>query len=191
MKLTDAQLVILSAAAKRDDGKLLPLPKSIRFNKASATTVLKSLVKHGLAADAPAAAAEDAWREAKDGQRLTLTITGAGLSAVGIESDRPGEKTSGDKKGAGRRSSEPQIPNAKASKGLPKAATVRPGTKLALLIDLLKRKTGATVEEAAKATRWQKHSVRGAMSGALKKKLGLTINSTEEARGRVYRVAAR
>ena len=45
------------------------------------------------------------------------------------------------------------------------------------MIDLLKRPEGATVEQIAAATGWQKHTIRGAISGALKKKLGLTIES--------------
>ncbi len=44
-KLTDTQLVILSAAAQRQDGAVLPLPRSLKVNKAAATTVLKSLLK--------------------------------------------------------------------------------------------------------------------------------------------------
>ena len=70
----------------------------------------------------------------------------------------------------------------------PKAAKSKV-TKLGLLIDLLKRKTGATIDEAVKATGWQAHSVRGAISGALKKKRGLSIESATDAkRGRVYRI---
>ncbi len=66
---------------------------------------------------------------------------------------------------------------------------VRKGTKQALLIDLLKRKTGAAIDEIVEATGWQPHSVRGAISGALKKKLGLTVTSDNvEGRGRVYRI---
>ncbi len=42
-KLSDSQLVILSAAARRKDGTVLPLPRSLKVNKAAATTVLKSL----------------------------------------------------------------------------------------------------------------------------------------------------
>ena len=57
------------------------------------------------------------------------------------------------------------------------------------MIDLLARKNGATIEEAVKATGWQAHSVRGAISGGLKKKLGMTVTSEKiEGRGRVYRV---
>ena len=58
------------------------------------------------------------------------------------------------------------------------------------MIGLLPRPEGASVEEMAKATGWQSHSVRGVMSGALKKKLGLTIASEKvEGRGRIYRIA--
>ena len=64
-------------------------------------------------------------------------------------------------------------------------------SKQNLIIDMLKDSKGATVVELADATGWQKHSIQGAMSGALKKKLGLTIISEKEAeRGRVYRIAA-
>ena len=45
------------------------------------------------------------------------------------------------------------------------------------MIDLLKRPEGATVEQIAAATGWQKHTIRGAISGALKKKLGLNVEA--------------
>jgi uncharacterized protein (DUF2336 family) len=77
----------------------------------------------------------------------------------------------------------------------PKKATVRSerktrdGTKQAMIIELLKRPGGATLAEIVEATGWQAHTVRGAMAGALKKKLGLTVTSEKDAvRGRVYRV---
>ena len=67
----------------------------------------------------------------------------------------------------------------------------RPGTKTARLIALLERKEGATIGDLTKATNWQPHSVRGAISGTLKKKLGLDVISEKvEGRGRVYRIAA-
>jgi hypothetical protein len=56
--------------------------------------------------------------------------------------------------------------------------TPRAGTKQAQMIDLLKRPEGATVEQIAERTGWQHHTIRGAISGALKKKLGLTIEAT-------------
>ena len=56
--------------------------------------------------------------------------------------------------------------------------TPRAGTKQAQMIELLKRPEGATVEQIAAATGWQHHTIRGAISGALKKKLGLTVEAT-------------
>ena len=57
------------------------------------------------------------------------------------------------------------------------------------VIAMLRRPEGATVDEVANATGWQRHTVRGVFSGTLKKKLGFTIASTKEKRGRVYRIA--
>ena len=67
---------------------------------------------------------------------------------------------------------------------------LRTGTKQALLIAMLQRPNGATIAEIVAATGWQAHSARGAMSGALGKKLGLVVASVkDDARGRVYRIA--
>ena len=58
-----------------------------------------------------------------------------------------------------------------------------------MLIEMLRAEGGATIEEITAATGWQSHTVRGAMAGALKKKLGLNVTSgKEEERGRVYRI---
>ncbi len=55
---------------------------------------------------------------------------------------------------------------------------------------MLRAKDGATIEEIMVATGWQSHTVRGAMAGALKKKLGLEVTSEKvEGRGRVYRIS--
>jgi Protein of unknown function (DUF3489) len=67
--------------------------------------------------------------------------------------------------------------------------TPRTDTKQAKLIAMLKAKDGATVEEIATTFGWQPHTVRGALYGALKKKLGLDVVSEKvEGRGRVYRI---
>jgi len=208
-KLTDRQLVILSAAARSEGGAVLPLPKSLKLNRGAATSVLNSLVKRGLVTERPAGREAEAWREAEDGRRMTLVITEAGLEAIGVEPE-PGSgkpaaaakirpKTRGGRatrkpiaaKSKGKAARTTRKPTAAKPKG--KAApAARSGTKQALLIDLLERKKGATIAEAVEATGWQPHSVRGAISGTLKKKLGLTVTSTTvEGRGRVYRIAGR
>ena len=67
--------------------------------------------------------------------------------------------------------------------------SARHGTKQAILIEMLNRSKGATIADMAAKTGWQTHSVRGAISGTLKKKLGLSVTSkTVEGRGRVYRI---
>ncbi len=79
-----------------------------------------------------------------------------------------------------------------AKKSKPKSSTVqRTQTKQQIMIDLLSRKGGATLAELAEATQWQPHTVRGALSGVLKKRLGLEMVSEKvEARGRVYKLPA-
>jgi Protein of unknown function (DUF3489) len=173
VKLTDSQLVILSAAARLDGGAVLPLPKSVKLNKGAAALVLKSLLKHKLVTEHSAAPDAEAWREEKNGDRFALSISAAGLQAIGVE---PAPR------------SKPEAPAEKSGR---KAALPGKGTKLSQLIELLQRKNGATIEEAAKATGWQHHSVRGAISGALKKKLGLVVTSSAtDGRGRIYRITA-
>src|SRR5437762_12357148 len=56
------------------------------------------------------------------------------------------------------------------------------------VIAMLCRPEGATVDEVASAMGWQRHTVRGLLSGTLKKKLGLILASAQEERGRVYRI---
>lgn len=64
-------------------------------------------------------------------------------------------------------------------------------SKLEQLETMLRRPDGATIEKIGKALHWQGHSVRGAMSGSLKKKKGLSITSEKTPDGkRIYRIAA-
>ena len=62
-------------------------------------------------------------------------------------------------------------------------------SKQTMVIAMLRRPEGATVDEVVSATGWQRHTVRGVFSGTLKEKLRLTIASAKEERGRVYRIA--
>ncbi|RJF88874.1 DUF3489 domain-containing protein [Oleomonas cavernae] len=169
--LTDRQLIILGAAAARSDLAALPLPDSLKLNAGAATLVLKSLIARKLIEECPAERGQKTWQE-RDGQRFALKITEAGLLAIGIDPPQTAEST------------EPPAPSK------PDPAAIRQGTKLAQVLDLLRRPEGATIGEISATTDWQAHSVRGFISGTLKKKLGLTITSeTEGDRGRVYRVA--
>src|ERR1700726_148747 len=65
----------------------------------------------------------------------------------------------------------------------------KPPSKQEVVIAMLRLPEGATVDEVASVTGWQRHTVRGVFSGTLKKKLGLTPASAKEERGRVYPIA--
>ena len=72
-----------------------------------------------------------------------------------------------------------------------KAEGARKGSKTAKVLDLLKRAGGVTLKELMKATGWQPHSVRGFLSGAVGKKMGLKVTSTKGEDGeRSYSVRA-
>ena len=64
----------------------------------------------------------------------------------------------------------------------------RENSKLATVIAMLRSPKGTTIEELSKATGWQGHSVRGAISGAIKKKLALTVTSVKDDGVRTYRI---
>ena len=84
---------------------------------------------------------------------------------------------------------EASVASAQARAPAPKSRRTRDNTKQATLIALLRRPEGATIAQLSSALGWQAHTVRGALAGALKKKLGLTLVS-EKVKGeeRVYRI---
>lgn len=64
-------------------------------------------------------------------------------------------------------------------------------TKAKTILDLLRSKTGASIEDMTKATGWQSHSVRGFLSGTVKKRMGLTVDNEPDKDGvRRYRIAS-
>ncbi|TVR80045.1 MAG: DUF3489 domain-containing protein [Rhodospirillales bacterium] len=187
-KLSDTQLVILSAACQRDDRLILPLPD--RLKGGAAAKVVESLAAKGLIAEVDAKRGDPIWREAGDGHGITLVATDAALEALGIEpDDAPAGGTAGTDETAGTEATEPAEPAPVSTTAAP-ARKTREGSKQAQLIGMLKRPEGASIEEIVAAFGWQAHTVRGAIAGALKKKLGLDVTSGKvEGRGRVYRIA--
>ena len=84
---------------------------------------------------------------------------------------------------------EPAPEAATRTETAPKTRTPREGTKQATLIAMLRAPDGATIEEIMVALDWASHTIRGAMAGALTKKLGLEVTSEKvEGRGRVYKL---
>jgi hypothetical protein len=170
-QLSDTQIIILSRAAQNEDRIALPLPDSLRGG--AAAKVVNTMIAKGLIeeADADMRKGEPVWRETGDGHGVTLIATDAGLAAIGIESEDANTVTK--------------------TAPAPKALTPREGTKQAMLIAMLSRPNGATIEEVIAALHWAPHTIRGAMAGALKKKLGLEVTSEKvEHRGRVYKLPA-
>jgi len=188
-KLSDTQLVILGAAAQREDRNVLPLPGSLRGG--AAAKVVGALLSRGLIAETTAdsrtkadAALNRIWRNEEDGRAILLHITDAGLAAIGVEPEGSDNAPTGADEApiAEAPQDEPAEPDP-----APKSRTPRPGTKQAKLIEMLRAEGGATIEEIVAALEWQQHTVRGAFAGALKKKLGLEVTSEKvEGRGRVY-----
>ena len=117
---------------------------------------------------------EPLWRETGDGHGTTLVVTDAGLLAIGIEPVVVSAVA------GARKSKRMPEPTPKCEAPIPGRA----GTKQAQIIAMLQRPEGATVAEMAEATSWQSHTVRGSISGALKKKLSLPI-AAEKVEGRV------
>ena len=190
-RLTDTQLVILSAAAQRDGGGILPLPKTLRLNAGTTGGVLRSLLRKDLIAERTAAQGEKVWREARDGERITLAIAEAGLKAIGVVAEPTSKPADPQVKATPikSRKSRAEVQETRPKQVDEQVKAAKSGTKMAQLIEMLGRKDGATIEDITKATGWQAHSVRGAISGTVKKKLGLAVASERvEGRGRVYRL---
>lgn len=184
-QLSDTQAIILSAAAQRPEHIALPLPDSLRGGAAAkvvATMIAKGLLQE---VEVNARRGELVWRETGDGHGTTLVATDAGLAAIGIEPDEADNAP----ESATEAPLEDPTPDS-APERTSSAPTPRAGTKQAALIAMLRAPEGATIEEITAATGWQAHTVRGAIAGALKKKLGLDVTSEKvEGRGRVYRIA--
>jgi hypothetical protein len=188
-KLSDAQLVVLSAACQRPDRCVFPVTAKLKGNAAG--NVLKSLLNKGLIKEVRAKRDDTVWRHDKERGRMTLSATRAAFAALGID---PREVTSeAEPDEAATPSNDVEAAPTETQKA-PKTAEPKPrrtrnDSKQAQLIAMLKRSKGASIDEIVAAFRWQAHTVRGAIAGALKKKLGLDVASDKvEGRGRVYRI---
>jgi len=167
IQLSQTQSIILSAACAREDGMVFPVTASIKGGAVG--NVCKSLLKRGLIEEIVAADPDTVWRH-DDGGPLTLRTTQLAHSTLGLGN------ADGD------------VPAPQQDLTPP---TQRKDTKQAQLIAMLCANGGATIDEIVAALGWRSHTIRGAMSGALKKKLGLEVTSEKvEGRGRVYRLPA-
>jgi hypothetical protein len=181
---SDTQSLILSRAATRPGNLALPLPEGLVG--AAAKMVVGKMIARGWLEEVEAnlRRGEPMWRETGDGHGTTLIATEAGLKAIGIE---PVVASAVANVRKARPQPEPvQMP---CDSETVKPVAIRAGTKQAQIIAMLQRPEGATVAEIVAATGWLAHTVRGCISGALKKKLGLPVTAEKgECRGMVYRL---
>jgi hypothetical protein len=187
LQLSDSQLVVLTAACQRPDRCVFPVTARLKGNAAG--NVLKSLLNKGLIKEVRAKRDDTVWRHDEERGRMTLIATDVAFAALGIDpQEAPAEDRTENAAAPADSPRTPSKPNQRSSRTA--APRSRADSKQAQLIAMLRRAKGATINEIVNALEWQPHTVRGAIAGALKKKLGLTIVSEKsEPRGRVYRIA--
>mgnify|MGYP000929591123 CR=1 FL=1 len=189
-KLDDTQLTILTRAAQRQDRAIATLDK-----RAVTRDAVTSLLKQKLLATVPKTPDHALWERDKSGQLLGLVITSKGLKAINAEGDdsalaskdAPSSLPAASaprKSAAGKRKTGDAPTDAKPQ------PVRRAGSKLDAIIKLMRRPKGASIKQMMAETGWQPHSVRGAISGAIKKKLGLEVTSAKTEAGRIYRIVA-
>ncbi len=177
-KLTDTQLVMLSAAAQRDD-RCLVAPKSLKGG--TAQKVAAKLIAVGLVKEIKAKAGMAVWRRDDEaGQAYSLKLTAAGLRMIAV-----------DDGGARAGASENALPSIgeDADSAAPAPSEPRNGTKLAQVVGLLQRDQGATLDEVVAATGWLPHTSRAALTGLRKRGYAIERRPKPEG-GRGYVIVA-
>lgn len=154
-KLNDTQCVLLSTAAVREHGMLLPVPETLGIAKTTALRAIEKLVAAGFAAEVEVSRVELAIRSDGD-SHIGVVITEAGLTAIGVVV--PGNM-------------EPPTTADTHMDTAPPAPIQT--TKSALVLSLLRREQGATLAEMVNVTGWLPHTTRAALTGLRKKGHGI------------------
>lgn len=117
--------------------------------------------------------------------------TRAKPSSPSAKASRPEPRKAAKHTAPGRHKTAAAKPPAKRKAAPTRAAAkVADGSKQSQMIAMLRSEPGATIDQMVKLTGWQPHTVRGTISGALRKRLGLnvTVGASGEGRTRIYRI---
>ena len=159
VKLTDAQLVMMSVAAQRKD-RCLSAPATIKGAAFSKVSV--KLAKLGLACEIEAKPGAPIWRRDDAGQGYAFKLTAAGLKAIAVDE--------GAQDATEHSEAQPKNGVSPDEDGHPaRVAAPRDSSKLALVIELLRRADGATIVDLTQATGWLPHTTRAALTGLRKR----------------------
>ena len=186
IKLTATCRTILAAAAAREDSFVIR-PEALRL--AGAAKIAAQLLELGLVRELRAKGDMPVWREDEHGKTFSLKILKAGREAVlaMMPSTADGQATTLPHEVAGICDGASADAVAQPPQ-MPTAGTAKPGTKRALILALLSRETGASVQTLMEATGWLPHTTRAALSGL--RKGGLTIARSTDGDGgaSIYRI---
>ena len=195
-KLTDMQLVLLSAASQREDHYLSP-PTGPRLGPAKRAA--RKLLAEGLVQEVRARKGAPVWRRDEDAdQAFGLKLTAVGLKAIAADAgaadeDVARETQSGDDvehEATPDRIGALEVgPGVEAIREPAPPRVPRAGTKISDVIDMLGRDAGATVDEIIAATAWLPHTTRAALTGLRKRGYALVSDRSDPTRSTVYRIA--
>lgn len=192
-KLNDLQLILLTTAAQREDGSILPPPEHLsdqgeRIRKAIPPLLRKKLVEEMTGTDR-----QKLWRE--EGDRLIgLVITEAGRAIIGVQDEQPtspaevGADKNAEAPPTGRAQNRREASAREKRSAAPAPRLPRSGTKAELVLTLLRRPEGVTLSELVSATDWLPHTTRAALTGLRKK--GHSIERTRQNEQTCYRLGA-
>ena len=195
IKLSDTQLLMLSAAAQRAD-RSLPLPEKLKG--VAAQKVAMKLIAAGLVKEVKARAGMPVWwRDEQGGQSYALKLTPAGATAIAVDSDDAAHANDEERS----REEQDQSPFAQSpctaaaasaapsSRALETPRAPRIGTKLAKAIELLQTTEGTTIAQLSEAMGWLPHTTRAVLTGLRKRGYALILDRSDPRRSSAYRIA--
>ncbi len=198
IKLTDTQLVLMSAAAQREDRCLVASPT---LKGGAAQKVASKLISAGFAKEVKAKRGDPIWRrDGESGASYALKLTAAGAQAIAGD-DAVAPEDAGEEGDALADHDQAAIPLKLEAKDARPAEEMEPspagpsaprdGSKLARVIALLERDHGATIDELIGATGWLAHTTRAALTGLRKRGYAVEIDRSDDKRGSFYRIRVR